>query len=157
MTATFATIGMGALVHEAGYRSAGQWDYMARIMAWAADYLRRAHVVVSDVPAQNVIVTQVGQTGTDHSYWGRPEQQVGIRPTLTSKDTKASDIMAGAASVFAATSMILNKSGAYKASHALHFTPNSVNDAALLIATSWLGNAMASAKLHVGVMISIMT
>ncbi len=55
------------------------------------------------------IVTQVGDTGTDHSYWGRPENQTGFRPT---KKAKSADILGNAAAVMASASVILSKDGA---------------------------------------------
>lgn len=39
MSAAMATLGLGALMHEDGYRTAGQWDAMARNLLWGAQYL----------------------------------------------------------------------------------------------------------------------
>ncbi len=41
MTQAFATLSIGALFHEDGYRVAGEWDNMARNLQYAADYLMK--------------------------------------------------------------------------------------------------------------------
>ncbi len=41
MTAAMATLGLGAVIHEDGYRAAGQWDNMARNLVWGAQYLNK--------------------------------------------------------------------------------------------------------------------
>ena len=60
-------------------------------------------------PSTHLIVTQVGDTGTDHSYWGRPEQQTGYRPT---KRAALADVLGNTAAALAAASMVLAKPGA---------------------------------------------
>ncbi len=40
-TAAFATLGLGAVIHEDGYRAAGEWDNMARNLQYGADYLMK--------------------------------------------------------------------------------------------------------------------
>lgn len=68
-------------------------------------------------PATGEIVSQVGDTETDHSYWGRPENQTGYRP---SKKGKFADLLGNAASSMIAASIVLSKDGAVKVWHAGH-------------------------------------
>ncbi len=62
-------------------------------------------------PSLGRFVAQVGDTGTDHSFWGRPEQQSGFRPTRTSA---SADILGSGAAVLAFTSAILSRPGAWQ-------------------------------------------
>ncbi len=40
-TAAFATLGLGGVMHEDGYRTAGEWDNMARNLKYAADFIMK--------------------------------------------------------------------------------------------------------------------
>ncbi len=41
MSQAFATLTIGALAHEEGYRGAGEWDNMARNLKYAADFIMK--------------------------------------------------------------------------------------------------------------------
>ncbi len=59
-------------------------------------------------PDANQVYTQVGDTNTDHAYWGRPEQQAGSRPT---KAERTADTSGHAAAVLAGASMVFRRPG----------------------------------------------
>lgn len=52
MTSAFATLGLGAVMNEDGYRAAGEWDNMARTFAWGMDWLYRQVKLLSDAHAR---------------------------------------------------------------------------------------------------------
>ncbi|KAG2484824.1 hypothetical protein HYH03_016391 [Edaphochlamys debaryana] len=115
MSASF--LAYGALTWEPAVRAAGQWDIVVRNLDWVASYFVKCHYQSSATASANAFVAQVGDGGTDHSYWGRPEEQPATawRPAyaITAAGGKGADIVAEAAATLAGVSLLLRRPGAY--------------------------------------------
>lgn len=87
----------GLLRYQSVYVAAGQYNYALDGIKWPLDYFIKCHT------SKYEFYGQVGNTNSDHSYWGRPEDMTMSRPAY--KITAAapgSDLAALTASALAA-------------------------------------------------------
>lgn len=92
-----STLGWGYYEFKDSYVKIGEQSHMEDILRWFNDYFMRC--TFRDTNG-NVIAFayQVGDGGTDHGYWGKPEDQTTDRPAwFASSETPASDQAAEAA------------------------------------------------------------
>ena len=87
-----------------GFRNSGQYDKLADVLRWHADWCMAAH------PEPNVFCGQIGQGGPSHAFWGAPEihtQAVGYEPKIwwLNPANPGSEPVAEAAAFLAAASM----------------------------------------------------
>jgi endoglucanase len=66
MAFTVTMLAWGVVEHTAALEAAGQLQHAIAAVRWGADYLARAHTA-------EVLFVQVGDGGSDHSCWERPE------------------------------------------------------------------------------------
>lgn len=102
LSTSLAFIGLATNEFRDAIKSAGQLEFAKDAIRWGTDNLMAAHIK----PKQ--FIGQVGDPGTDHAYWGRPEEQTGPRPCYTWDMTSqpASDLASAAASALAAASLV---------------------------------------------------
>lgn len=105
MAATATLLSWGAIDFKAGYEKSGQLKHIQNNLRFVMDYFVAAHV------APNKLAGQVGNGGTDHSYWAAPEtldtRQAGMRPTYYIDESKPGTDLAGeTAAALAAGSMV---------------------------------------------------
>lgn len=83
------------------YVSAGEMLNALEQIRWPLDYFMRAHN-----PGEDFLFVQVGDTWSDHSYWGRPEDMTINRQSVkVDKNSPGSDVAAETAAAFAACSI----------------------------------------------------
>ncbi len=90
-------------VYELGdaYEEAGQTEYIMGDIKWITDYLIKCH------PEDEVFYYQVGDGGTDHSWWGPCEVMAMNRPSYkVTRDNPGSAVCAEAAAALASMSLI---------------------------------------------------
>ncbi len=105
MAATATQLAWGALRFEAGYRAAGQYDAMLNNLRFVNDYFMRAHT------APNELYVQVGNGGTDHTWWGPVEVYPLAAPSYKiTASCGGSDVAAETAAALAAASMVFRPS-----------------------------------------------
>lgn len=81
------------------------WNALAAIK-WGTDYLIKAH------PEPNVLYGQVGDGGSDHACWQRPEEMTTPRTAYKiDEQHPGSDLAAETAAAFAAAAIAFNRSG----------------------------------------------
>ncbi|KAL4535098.1 hypothetical protein Ndes2526B_g06009 [Nannochloris sp. 'desiccata'] len=112
---SLAFLGLATSEFKQGMEAAGQLKYAQDTLRWGADFLMKAHI------APNKFIGQVGDPGSDHAYWGRPEQQSGPRPCYTwdMSSQPASDLASAAASALAAASLVFRSTDPRYADKAL--------------------------------------
>lgn len=87
------------------YTESKQLPYIEGNIKWGADYLMKCH------PEKNVFYYQVGDGGSDHSWWGPAEVLPVDRPSFkVTKDNPGSTVTAEAAAALAATSVVFKDS-----------------------------------------------
>jgi endoglucanase len=74
MAFSMTMLGWGGIDEASGYTKSGQNTYLLRNLRWGDDWLLKAH------PSANVLYGQVGDGGSDHSFWGPPEENPSPRP-----------------------------------------------------------------------------
>ena len=95
----------GGLRFKAGYQAAGQYDALLANLRFVNDYFMRAHT------APNELVVQVGNGGTDHSWWGPVEVYPLAAPSYKiTASCGGSDVAAETAAAMAAASMLFSPS-----------------------------------------------
>lgn len=105
MAWTATQLAWGALRFEAGYKAAGQYEALLNNLRFVNDYFMRAHT------APNELYVQVGQGGTDHSWWGPVEVYPLPAPSYKITATcGGSDVAAETAAAMAAASMVFKAS-----------------------------------------------
>ncbi|KAL4451254.1 hypothetical protein ABPG77_009326 [Micractinium sp. CCAP 211/92] len=93
----------GALEFPAAYAATGQTQAALENLRWGAQYLMDCH------PSDGTYIAQIGEPGADHAYWGRPEDQLGPRPSYTWDSSKPASDAAGAAACALASASLLFK------------------------------------------------
>ncbi|OWF45590.1 endoglucanase 13-like [Mizuhopecten yessoensis] len=88
-----------------GYEAAGQLEMMYDCLKWPLDYFLKCWK-----PSQNVYYAQVGNGGTDHAVWGRPEDMHMSRPSYKVDAGKpGSDVAGETAAALAAGSIVFKE------------------------------------------------
>ncbi|MCR4671481.1 MAG: glycoside hydrolase family 9 protein [Saccharofermentans sp.] len=86
---------------EDAYKEAGQLDYVLDDIKWVTDYLIKCH------PDDNTYYYQVGDGGSDHSWWGPAEVMSMSRPSYkVTKDNPGSAVSGEAAAALAAAAIV---------------------------------------------------
>jgi endoglucanase len=100
------TDGADAGIDDAsGYTKSGQNTYLLRNLRWGDDWLLKAH------PSANVLYGQVGDGGSDHSFWGPPEVNPSPRPSFKiNASCPGSDLAGESAAALASSSMVFKSS-----------------------------------------------
>ena len=75
MAYTASMLGWSLYEDPGAYEESGQLDYMLEDIRWVTDYLIRCH------PEDEVFYYQVGDGGSDHSWWGPAEVMPMARPS----------------------------------------------------------------------------
>ncbi|HET9315429.1 MAG TPA: glycoside hydrolase family 9 protein, partial [Vicinamibacteria bacterium] len=100
MAASATMLAWGLVDYRDGFQDAGQLDEALDNLRWATDYFVRAHT------APNELYGQVGQGGTDHSWWGPAEVMQMARPSFRITSTcPGSDLAGETSAALAAASM----------------------------------------------------
>jgi endoglucanase len=103
MAFTTTMLAWGVVQNRSAYSGVGQLTPMLNNLRYATDYLIAAH------PDPNTLYVQVGDAGTDHSYWGPPEmiEMNGIaRPVYKiTPSCPGTDVAAETAAAMAASSI----------------------------------------------------
>ena len=103
LSTSLTFIGIATNEFRDAIKSAGQLDYAKDALRWGADQLMAAHIKPKS------FIGQVGDPGSDHAYWGRPEDATNLpRPCyIWDMDSQpASDLASAAASALAAASLV---------------------------------------------------
>src|SRR4051812_12485520 len=101
---SMTALAWGGIANQAGYTKSGQLTYLLRNLRWGDDYLIRSH------PSPHVFYGQVGDAGSDHSFWGPPEVNPSPRPSAAVTESCPGSDLTGEASAALASSSILFKS-----------------------------------------------
>lgn len=108
---TLANLVLSAEEFKEGYTKSGNWDAMTHNVRAMSDWLLKAHLVASDVPAENKFVGQVSAR-PDHWYFGRPEHSTVDRKIHTaSAASPGADLAAEYAAGFAAAATLFRGLG----------------------------------------------
>src|ERR1051325_5505545 len=67
MSEAVSVLAWGAIEYPSAYTSSGQMVWLQNQLRWANDWFIKAH------PSANVFSGQVGNGGSDHSYWAAVE------------------------------------------------------------------------------------
>ncbi|MFC5765742.1 glycoside hydrolase family 9 protein, partial [Actinacidiphila bryophytorum] len=105
MAFSMTMLGWGGIDEASGYSKSGQNTYLLRNLRWGDDWLLKAH------PSANVLYGQVGDGGSDHSFWGPPEVNPSPRPSFKiDASCPGSDLAGEAAAALASSSMVFKSS-----------------------------------------------
>ncbi|KYQ92546.1 cellulase [Tieghemostelium lacteum] len=109
MASSMTLLAWGYLVYEQNINSCGLTKIYLETIKWGTDWLIAAHI------SENQMVGQVGNGGTDHSYWGPPETMTMSRPSyVLSASSPGTEIAMEAAAALTVTSLIYkNKNSEY--------------------------------------------
>ncbi|CAG6394355.1 glycoside hydrolase family 9 protein [Streptomyces cocklensis] len=101
MAFSMTMLGWGGIDEASGYTKSGQNTYLLRNLRWGDDWLLKAH------PSANVLYGQVGDGGSDHSFWGPPEVNPSPRPSFKiDASCPGSDLAGESAAALASSSMV---------------------------------------------------
>ncbi|MEA5464964.1 glycoside hydrolase family 9 protein [Leptothoe sp. PORK10 BA2] len=105
MAASITMLSWGAIEYQAAYQQSGQYDELLAAIKWGTDYFLKAHI--SDGQSTQAFYGQVGDPGTDHEYWGAPEDLTIHRPAYKiDPENPGSDLAAETAAALASASII---------------------------------------------------
>jgi endoglucanase len=109
MAWTTTTLAWGLIESESAVNACGELSYYLETIKWATDYFIKAHI------SPNEFVAQVGNGGTDHSYWGPSETMTMDRPvyTLTSS-LPGTEVAMETAAAMAAAAIVFNGRAGYE-------------------------------------------
>lgn len=110
MSYSTVVLNWGYLRYKDAYDAAGQADWLLDCVKWPLDYLLKCYIPndVSD-PDDDVLYVQVGDGGSDHSYWGRPEEMTVARPAYkVDAAHPGCDVAMETAAAFASGAMVFN-------------------------------------------------
>jgi len=107
--AAMTMLAWGMVEFSKGYEIAGQHKYGLDTLRWGMDYLMKCHTKT------NEFYGQVANGGTDHAFWGRPEDITGERQCYKIDYTSpGSDLAGEVAAAMAASSIVFkNVDSAY--------------------------------------------
>jgi endoglucanase len=101
--ATVTTMAWAVHEYRSAFQGAGLLDEMLDAIKWETDYFLKCHT------APNEFYYQVGDTGSDHGWWGPAEviEEVMDRPSAKATiSSPASTVVAATAAALAATSLV---------------------------------------------------
>ncbi|MBM9510189.1 glycoside hydrolase family 9 protein [Streptomyces sp. KK5PA1] len=105
MAFSMTMLAWGGIDETSGYTKSGQNTYLLRNLRWGDDWLLKAH------PSPNVLYGQVGDGGSDHSFWGPAEVNPSPRPSYRiDASCPGSDLAGEAAAALASSSMVFKGS-----------------------------------------------
>ncbi|CAI5986352.1 unnamed protein product [Closterium sp. NIES-65] len=100
MAFTVATLAWGVVEYGSQLEAQGQLQYALDAVRWGADYFVSAH------PEPNVLYAQVGDGGSDHACWQRPEDMTTPRTAYRlDAANPGTEVAAEAAAALAAASL----------------------------------------------------
>lgn len=101
MAYTASVLSWSVYEYKDAYEQSGQLEYILGDIKWITDYLIKCH------PEDEVFYYQVGDAGSDHSWWGPCEVMAMNRPSYkVTKDNPGSCVVAEAAAALASASII---------------------------------------------------
>lgn len=101
MAYSAAMLGWSVYEDRAAYEQSGQLEYILGDIRWVSDYLIKCHT------EDEVFYYQVGEGGTDHSWWGPAEVMTMNRPSYkVTKDNPGSCVVGEAAAALAVASIV---------------------------------------------------
>ncbi|MCR5328089.1 MAG: glycoside hydrolase family 9 protein [Saccharofermentans sp.] len=101
MAYTASMLGWSLYEDRAAYEESGQLEYILGDIKWVTDYLIKCH------PEDEVFYYQVGNGGTDHSWWGPCEVMSMDRPSYcVTKDNPGSAVVGEAAAAMAVAAIV---------------------------------------------------
>ena len=101
MAYSAAMLGWSVYEDKEAYEQSGQMEYILGDIKWVSDYLIKCH------PEDEVFYYQVGDGGSDHSWWGPAEVMSMNRPSYkVTKDNPGSAVVGEAAAALAVTSIV---------------------------------------------------
>ncbi|MBP5654563.1 MAG: glycoside hydrolase family 9 protein [Clostridiales bacterium] len=101
MAYSAAVLAWSVTESEDAYKEAGQLDYVKGDIKWVTDYLIKCH------PDDNTYYYQVGDGGSDHSWWGPAEAMSMSRPSYkVTMDNPGSAVAGEAAAALASASIV---------------------------------------------------
>ena len=101
MAYTASMLGWSLYEDPGAYEESGQLDYMLEDITWVTDYLIRCH------PEDEVFYYQVGDGGSDHSWWGPAEVMPMARPSYCVTASAPGSAVTGEASAALAIASIV--------------------------------------------------
>lgn len=105
MAFSMTMLGWGGVDEASGYTKSAQSGYLLRNLRWGDDWLLKAH------PSANVLYGQVGDGGTDHSFWGAAEVNPSPRTSYKiDASCPGSDLAGEAAAALASSAMVFKSS-----------------------------------------------
>lgn len=114
MATSVSYLAWSILEFPRGYERTGSMTAALNNVRLAADYLLRCH------KSTHTYVGMIGNPGSDHSFWGRPEDTTAERPAYTyTRDTPASDLLGVVSAALASSSLVLQASDAAYAARLL--------------------------------------
>jgi endoglucanase len=107
MAFTATMLAWGAIENRGAYTQSGQLSYLLNNLRWVNDYFIKAHT------APNELYGQVGDGGTDHSFWGPAEVLQMARPAYKiTASCPGSELAAETGSAMAAASIVFRSTDA---------------------------------------------
>ena len=104
MAYTASMLGWSLYEDRASYEQSGQLEFMLGDIKWATDYFIRCH------PEDEVFYYQVGDGGSDHSWWGPCEVLPMDRPSYcVTADSPGSAVTGEAAAALAIASIVFEE------------------------------------------------
>ncbi len=101
MAYTASMLGWSLYEDRESYEQSGQLEFMLEDIKWATDYFIRCH------PEDEVFYYQVGDGGSDHSWWGPCEVMPMARPSYcVTADSPGSAVTGEAAAALAIASIV---------------------------------------------------
>lgn len=104
MAYTASMLGWSLYEDRDSYEQSGQLEFMLEDIKWATDYFIRCH------PEDEVFYYQVGDGGSDHSWWGPCEVMPMARPSYcVTADSPGSAVTGEAAAALAIASIVFEE------------------------------------------------
>ncbi|MBR2523123.1 MAG: glycoside hydrolase family 9 protein [Clostridiales bacterium] len=101
MAYSAAMLGWSVYEDRQAYEQSGQLEYILGDIKWVTDYLIKCH------PSDDVFYYQVGEGGTDHSWWGPAEVMSMNRPSYSvTRSNPGSAVCGEAAAALAVASIV---------------------------------------------------
>lgn len=101
MAYSAAMLGWSVYEDREAYEQSGQLEYILGDIRWVSDYLIKCHT------EDEVFYYQVGEGGTDHSWWGPAEVMTMNRPSYkVTKDNPGSCVVGEASAALAVASIV---------------------------------------------------
>ncbi|WP_118134478.1 glycoside hydrolase family 9 protein [Oceanicella sp. SM1341] len=113
MASSATLLAWGASDYAEGYKASGSYDDILTHLEWVTDYFLRAYDDKGTARlSDDVFYAQVGNGGTDHAYWGAPEDMSMARPAYAvTAQTPGTEVTAETAAALAASSIVFREAG----------------------------------------------